>query len=158
MSSRCLSARSARTASRISCSRVTGNPTCQHYRLFWYSVGSSANTARSIIQTLFDESCEVKAQSTVPRVGRYWVPCTPGFEGWGDAPDRRKIGKGIRGSPGRLVSISKAGIYATPVNDHSAKPERSCSPCRMARCQITAKIQWNDVDTRNHTRATECSG
>jgi hypothetical protein len=143
-----------------------GNPTCQHYRLFWHAasvVGEHREvgwgeapprrspitrfkqfrpkTARKhfrivkqtqtplpllpIVQTLSDEPCGVMVQSTVPPVGRYWVPFTPVSRGGVDAPDRRNIGKGIRGASRRLVSISKAGIYATPVNEHSAKPEGS---------------------------------
>jgi hypothetical protein len=34
-----------------------------------------------------------------------------------------KIGKGIRDTLRPFVSSSKAGIYAAPVNEHSAKPE-----------------------------------
>ena len=45
--------------------------------------------------------------------------------GGADAPDRRKIGKDICGAPRCLVSISKAGIYATHPNERSAKPEGS---------------------------------
>jgi hypothetical protein len=79
----------------------------------------------SIVQTLSDEPCGVMVQSTVLPVGRYWVSFTPVSRGGVDAPDRRNIGKGIRGASRRLVSISKAGIYATPINEHSAKPEGS---------------------------------
>jgi hypothetical protein len=62
--------------------------------------------------------------ATVFHVAAGWrgprCPRTQDTEGWADAPDRRKIGKGIRGSPLRFVSISKAGIYATHPNEHSA--------------------------------------
>jgi hypothetical protein len=41
----------------------------------------------------------------------------------GDAPDRRRIGKDTYGTLLRFVSTSKAGVYATHLNEHSAKPE-----------------------------------
>ena len=56
--------------------------------------------------------------ATVFHVAAGWrgprCPRTQDTEGWADAPDRRKIGKGIRGSLRPFVSNAKAGIYAAP--------------------------------------------
>ena len=90
--------------------------------------------------------CGVMVHSTVPPVGRYSVPCTPGSRGEADAPDRRKTGKGMSRLMNAMLASGGYGSVRGAISDGGPYRDNWVAGAHRFR------FAFHQIDQRGHAR------